>query len=165
MSAPRLCPNTSPLLVLSRMDRLDLLGDGASALVTETVADEVLEKPDDAARRFATWHRGGRFVVEIPRHVDPLRTLGPGERSVLALSLLHPDATAVLDDAAARSEARRLALPFTGTLGLVLRARREGRIPLVEPVLRDALAAGLYLDARTVRAALASVGEPSAASE
>jgi hypothetical protein len=43
------CPNTSPLLVLARLDRLDLLGDPARIVLTRAVIDELREKQDDAA--------------------------------------------------------------------------------------------------------------------
>ena len=65
----------------------------------------------------------------------------------------------VLDDAAARAEARRLEVSFTGTLGLVLRAKAAGRVNQVAPLLRRAVDAGLYLDDSTLRRALTAVGE------
>ena len=88
------------------------------------------------------------------------RSLGPGEKSVLTWALsAGPEALCVLDDAAARTEARRLSLAVTGTLGLVLRAKLAGKLAAAAPLLEEAVAAGLYLDDAVLTAALAGVGE------
>jgi hypothetical protein len=46
-----LCPNTSPLIVRARIDRLDLLGDPRHVSVTWAVLDEVHNKRDEVSRR------------------------------------------------------------------------------------------------------------------
>ncbi|HEX2687058.1 MAG TPA: DUF3368 domain-containing protein [Kofleriaceae bacterium] len=47
-----------------------------------------------------------------------------------------------------------------GTLGLILRAKRQGRIPSAADVLRALLAQGFYLDDKVISQALANtVGE------
>src|SRR5439155_547834 len=95
---------------------------------------------------------GVPVAPEVPASVDPGRDLGAGERGVLAYSLASSlRALCVLDDRAARAEARRLGLPYTGTLGLILRAKMEGRLALALPArtrspadssaIRDAFAA------------------------
>ena len=157
-----LCPNTSPLLVLARLDRLDLLGDPGRIALTSAVLSEVRDKVDVATERVNALAARIDPPVDLPSsdRVDPSRNLGPGERSVLLWTLSHgPEGVCVLDDSAARAEARRLGLAVTGTLGLVLRAKLEGRLGLAAPVLHEAVAAGLYLDESTLRAALARVGE------
>ena len=45
------CPNTSPLLVLARVGRLDLLGDPADIVLTRAVLDEIHDKQDEATAR------------------------------------------------------------------------------------------------------------------
>jgi len=46
-----------------------------------------------------------------------------------------------------------------GTLGVILSAKRAGLIPLARPLVVQAIAAGLYLDARLVAGSLAAIGE------
>jgi predicted nucleic acid-binding protein len=156
------CPNTSPLLVLARLDRLDLLGDAVSIVLTMAVLAEVRDKHDDASERvnLLVERTPAPVNVVIPGTIDIAHSLGAGERSVLAWALgAGADAICVLDDAAARAEARRLGLAVTGTLGLVIRAKIEGRIPAAAPLLDQAVAAGLYLDDSVLTAALGRVGE------
>jgi predicted nucleic acid-binding protein len=54
--------------------------------------------------------------------------------------------TVVLDDAEARRCARTLGIPLLGTLGIVLRAKKRGRVESARTVLRDLLGVGFYLD-------------------
>ncbi|MEE8409117.1 MAG: DUF3368 domain-containing protein [Myxococcota bacterium] len=157
------CPNTSPLLILARLDRLDLLGEYDSVVLTQAVLTEVREKHDVVAERVDRLAGDCRSAVEpeIVSTIDPSHDLGPGERSVLAwaVSQFPSEALCVLDDAAARREAARLGLRMTGTLGLILRAKQDGRVRAAAPLVHDAVAAGLYLDDATLAAALHRVGE------
>jgi predicted nucleic acid-binding protein len=156
------CPNTSPLIVLARLDRLDLLGTPTEIVITGRVLAEVRDKADVVTSRVEVLMTSGSHVVDVipSDRVDVTRNLGPGETSVLSFALASPSATScVLDDAAARAEARRLGLSVTGTLGLILRAKVEGRIETAAPLLRAAVEAGLYIDEATVARALTAVGE------
>ena len=157
------CPNTSPLIVLARIDQLDLLGDTLHISVTRAVLGEIHDKRDEVSGRVDELVSQGVSVVDPPvsDRIDSLRALGPGERSVLSFALgSESPVVCLLDDQAARAEARRLRLSFTGILGLVLRAKVRGRIERAGPVLHDAVEAGLYLDDGVLRRALAEVGEP-----
>ncbi len=57
--------------------------------------------------------------------------LGAGESEVLSLALGLSGYHAVLDDAAGRRSAEALGIPFIGTGGLLLLAKKEGLIPSV----------------------------------
>lgn len=156
------CPNTSPLLVLARLDRLELLGPPENVVLTAAVLAEIRDKNDVAAQRVEALVTAIGSVIEpaIPVGVDILHSLGAGERSVIARGLLaDPDVVCILDDAAARTEARRLGLRITGTLGLILRAKVEGHLHAAAPVLEQAVTAGLYLTDSVLAAALGGVGE------
>ncbi|MGD0039679.1 MAG: DUF3368 domain-containing protein [Isosphaeraceae bacterium] len=77
--------------------------------------------------------------------------LGAGEAEVLTLALECGDAIVILDDAMARQAAHSLGLPLTGTLGLLLDAKRAGLITRIEPVL-DTLQSLRFRLARQTRA-------------
>lgn len=137
-------PDASPLIVLARVGRVDVLGP---VVVPRAVADEVLAGPEgDPARMFV---ERGRFDpcpdVIVPTSVQEWG-LGAGESAVLALALETPGAVALLDDTQGRRCARAVGVPVIGTLGLVVRAARAGRLSGATPVLRDLRAAGLWLD-------------------
>jgi hypothetical protein len=56
-----------------------------------------------------------------------------GESSAIALSLELPDSILILDDNKARKIAQNLKLKFTGTIGVIIKAKLLGLIPSVKP--------------------------------
>lgn len=83
---------------------------------------------------------------KVPTAAD----LGAGEKEVLALGLGVPNAVVILDERLARLHAEALKLTFTGTLGILLRAKVEGRVARLEPVLAFLDRLGFRLSAKTV---------------
>ncbi len=78
---------------------------------------------------------------------------------MLALAFSRRGAEAVLDDRQARRCADSLGIQVKGTLGLVLRAKRRGLIPVARPLVERLLQHRLYLSDDLVEAALAEIGE------
>ena len=85
--------------------------------------------------------------------------LGPGEVAVLSLGLELAGSIVVLDDSAARATARSLGLTMTGTLGILLEAKRSGLIAAVRPIMDQIQADGFRLDPATRDIVLSLAGE------
>lgn len=86
--------------------------------------------------------------------------LDDGEASALLVAHnLGARAFVILDDRAARREARRLGIEFIGTAGLIVEARAAGLINRAEPVFEQLAAEGFHLSAELVEAILAELGE------
>jgi predicted nucleic acid-binding protein len=90
-----------------------------------------------------------------------INDLGPGETQVLMLALESRKAVAVLDDALARHVAETLELLYTGTLGLLIDAKRVGLVEAVEPLLDQLQALRFRLAPHTRTAVLKLAGEAS----
>lgn len=93
------------------------------------------------------------------RVLRPITDLGPGETAVLALALEIQDAVVILDDGLARRHTHRLGLRLTGTLGLLLHAKRAGYIDAVSPMLDALQSLRFRLDPKTRIAVLRRAGE------
>ena len=65
----------------------------------------------------------------------------------------------ILDDAMARRAAETLNLKFTGTMGLLLDAKRAGLIPAIKPLLDQLQVLRFRLAPATRTAVLALAGE------
>ena len=65
----------------------------------------------------------------------------------------------VLDDRAARLCAVADNVPVIGTLGVVLRSKRNRLIERAKPLVEELIAAGMFLDDEFVERILASIGE------
>jgi predicted nucleic acid-binding protein len=153
--------NASPLIHLARANLLDVLRAAATHVrVPRPVFEEVragsTEGTTVRALEAASW-----LAVEEPDDVPPAIApwdLGKGESSVLALCA-RSGALAIIDDRLARRCAATLGLPVLGTVGLVLIARKAGRITRARPVLESLIATGMYLSDDIREQALALVGE------
>ena len=152
--------NASPLILLGKLGRIDLLDSLTSGiLVPDAVYREVEAGMDDAGVVAALKWAGTRRVADVGVPASILGwDLGAGESQVLA-HCLAGGYGAVLDDGEARAAAKVHSLPLVGTLGIILRARRAGLLPAARPLVERLLESGSYLSADLVREALAKIGE------
>ena len=137
--------NASPLILLGKLRRLDRLRDGdREVLAPDAVFKEEVEDPKAAG------HLPGRAPSVPPiRRADDVPVspevhrfaLDPGESMVLALAsarrLAGDDVEVVLDERKGRNAAKALGLGLLGTAGLLLRAKSDGRITTVAPLLDE----------------------------
>lgn len=159
---PEIICNTSPLQYLHQLGRLDVLQRLAVTLVVPTaVAVELaegrrrgMEVPDPAALPWIEL-REPRSQAVLPLMTD----LGLGETAVLALALESRDAVVILDDGLARRHAERLGLRLTGTLGILIDAKRAGHVDAVAPLLDTLESLRFRLDPATRQAVLRLAGE------
>jgi predicted nucleic acid-binding protein len=81
----------------------------------------------------------GWLVVQSPRDLKAVQALPfnlqPGETEALALALELSGSLLLVDDAQGRRAASFLGIAYTGTLGVLLRAKAEGKIPALRPLL------------------------------
>jgi hypothetical protein len=102
------------------------------------------------------------LTIQSPEGLDKAPAaadLGAGEKEVLALGTQVPGAVVILDERLGRLYADLLKLTFTGTLGILLRAKAEGRIPRIQPLLEHLGRLGFRLSERTRTAILKQAGE------
>jgi predicted nucleic acid-binding protein len=93
--------NTSPLILLTKAGRLDLLRlGGVEVLVRDTVGGEIEAGAGYDATIDAIRQLDWLSVVPCPALPDPVQNCGldPGESAVLALALGDPGSEVVLDD-------------------------------------------------------------------
>jgi predicted nucleic acid-binding protein len=72
--------------------------------------------------------------------------LGAGEREAIALSLERNADLLLMDELAGRRTATSLGLRVMGILGVLLRAKSQGLIPEVGPLIDQLKATGFYVD-------------------
>lgn len=100
--------------------------------------------------------------IQAPARLDKVAIamdLDAGESEVLALGMEVPGTVVIVDERLGRLYAEALKLTFTGTLGILLRAKVEGRIPRIEPLIELLHHSGFRLSARTRAAVLKQARE------
>jgi predicted nucleic acid-binding protein len=139
-----------------------LQADGIDVVIPLPVLEEVSDPADPAdpivqAIRDAGW-QVATVSSPVPGSVSRWK-LDKGEESVITLALENPGCEVVIDDLAGRKCAEAHGIPLLGSIGVVILARRIGRIPAARPVIVELRNAGLYVTDDVIAKALKPVGE------
>lgn len=141
--------DASPLILLAKIERLALLPVlYERVVVPEAVVREVEAKAGHDTQRLRRWWRQSDVCCkEVSHaHLDAVDVeLGSGERAVLALAVRTEAPLALFDDIAARRAARRLGLPVTGTLGVLVEARARKEVSSLRAEMDRLVSAGMWL--------------------
>lgn len=137
--------DAGPLISLAAVEQLDLLARiYARVLVPEAVIEEISMPPYDAAPILGCgWIERGH--VQAPPLPEVLAALDAGETSVIMLALQESIRHVLIDERKGRRVALAAGLSVSGTVGVVLRAKRLGLLSEVRPVLVGLREAGLWL--------------------
>jgi len=120
--------DTSCFIILTNIGELELLHKVYGQIVT------TLDIANEYGETLPEW-------VEIVTVKDKYRQqllemqIDKGESSAIALALETPDSTIILDDYKARKIADQLGLVFTGTIGVIIKAKLNGIILSIKPLL------------------------------
>jgi uncharacterized protein len=155
--------DTSPLIFLAKLDRLDLLRKAVDeVLVPHAVVQEIRQRPDWASQKIEDTLRSWLRIepVKERRFVNLLLAdLDHGEAEAIALALEAGAERILMDDLDGRRLARRLGLESVGTLGLLLTARRRGELASLSEEIERLQREGFRVSESVVQAILLEAGE------
>jgi len=154
--------NASPLILLGKIGRLDLLSPLATALrIPQGVKREIERgQPSDAARAWIASAPAAWLVERVPIDLTIAGwNLGLGETEVLSYAKANSGFTAVVDDLQARECASSLGLPLQGTLGVLLLAKKHKLLLQVRPALEELQGNDMRLSAKLIERVLRLAGE------
>lgn len=152
--------NTTPLISLAEVGLLDVL----QALyphvwIPPAVFDEYQAGIPAHPQRPAL--TGFPWISIHPAPDDPAvpTTLDPGEAEAIALARAVSARLVLIDERRGRAAAKRLGLPVSGSLGVLLEAKSERLIPHVRPYLDQMIAQGRRISPQLRAQALSLAGE------
>ncbi len=149
----RAVTNSTCLIALERIGLLGVLPQVFSTVFAPPAVQTELGNPVDWLEVKA---------IKEPRVVAVLRTqLDEGEAQTIALAMELGEIFVILDDKKARRIAQQIGLKVTGTIGVLLRAKRIGAIESLRPALSALQEAGFHMAAELNREALRLAGEES----
>ena len=158
--------NTSPLSALSIIGRLGLLRAQFGTIRIPTAVWTELSRLEHASGKQALEqaHAEGWIVVHETANRSMVGILGvtldAGESEAIAMSLEWPADLLIMDESSGRAMARNLKIRITGTLGVLLKAKRDGEIPSLkfemDRLVQDA---GFFVSERVRNTFLAEAGE------
>jgi hypothetical protein len=134
--------NTSPISNLASIGRLDLFRSQFPVLwIPTAVAQELRAHPDPVATATIEAAIDGQLIrVAAPQDSHLYRMLvlqvHRGEAEAIALAIDLKADVVIIDEQEGRGFAAQAGLSVTGTLGVLLRAKRSGIIKAVTPEIR-----------------------------
>lgn len=139
--------NSIPIIALSKVSRLDLLQQMyGEIIIPKAVYQEVIEKNDVVEKAIAdnaSWIHIFNISEQADKKMYKAR-LHEGEVEVMILAQeIHADLV-IIDDLAARKTAEYLELTLTGTIGILIKAKRLGLISEVMPIIDEMKSNNIY---------------------
>ena len=157
---PIVC-NTGPLIALSRTNLGHLLPKLFTRVITtQTVVAELTAK--DAGDASAVRQTLAHVEVVSTSTPDPLLVteLDAGEASVIQAARDHGITGVLIDERRARRiAAEAYHLEVRGTCAVLLRAKREGLLPSIKPVLETLVSNGYFIGPQLMMECLRQAGE------
>lgn len=155
--------NSSPIIHLAKIGKIELLKEYFQIItISEIVYSEYIVEGKD------------RREVELIKNADWIKvlqlkdrnlvrllqsSLDNGESEAIALSLEIGADLILLDDSDAREKARLYGLKITGTIGILLRAKIDGKIVSLKEELKRLKETGFWISDKLEASLLKEVGE------
>ncbi len=149
--------NAGPLIALDACGQIDILRQLHSrVIVPEAVASEVKRKPLELGA-WPDWIE----IHKVPNSPSAflLAMLDLGEAQVIMLAGDLGCELAIIDERKGRSMARTVGIEVTGTLGLLLRAKRLRLLSQVRPCLSAMRVKGVWIADHLEQLVLREAGE------
>lgn len=134
----RIISNTSPLIALVKIGKLNLLEYDIDIVIPRAVFEEMTRFKREYAKELQEWGKNKVIEVKNKKAVEYLELIvdkGEAETVVLGEEL-NADAV-LIDDLKARKIARLRGLTVIGTIGLLLDAKNKGLVSEVNPLLEE----------------------------
>lgn len=155
--------NTTPLIALSHVGQLDILRKlYGEIIIPEAVYRELSVKMESTCKKAVdsslSWIRVEKIQNQMAKSMYKTQ-LHDGEVEVMILSLELGADVVIIDDANAKKHAKYLKLPVTGTLGILIKAKQEGYVYELKPILYQMVKNGIYISPKLIEVCLRQVGE------
>ncbi|MBE9109406.1 DUF3368 domain-containing protein [Nodosilinea sp. LEGE 07298] len=154
--------NTSPLLYLHQVEQLPILPKlYGTVIAPAAVAQELsvgrergIDVPELNGLHWLQI-RAIESALAVPNVVD----LGRGEAEVIALGLQNPSGLLILDDQLGRRIAALSKLRYTGTLGVLVKAKQAGYLSSINSIIAKLQTKGMWLTPAIIQTTLELAGE------
>lgn len=155
--------NTTPLIALCHVGQLDLLKKiYGEILIPQAVYSELSEKKDSICKKQVDnsldWIHVEKIENQMAKSMFKTQ-LHDGEVEVMILAKEKNADLVIIDDANAKKHAKYLKLPVTGTLGVLIKAKRQGYISELKPIIQELIDKNIYISKNLMKFCLEQVNE------
>ena len=152
--------NSTPIIGLADIGRLDLLKQVYDQItIPQAVYDEIITPSvKGQVDENSDWITVEKIQDSSQKRMYRAK-LHAGEVEVMILAQEQDADLVILDDNAAKKTAKYLGLNVTGTLGVLLRAKQEGHIEAVSPLMDALVKDHFFIDEKVRGMVLKQAGE------
>lgn len=144
--------NSTPLIALYRIGKLDLLKEiYGRVIIPYAVYEEVILESSTKESNDFIQESGFIDIMKIKNEEAKrlfVTSLHKGEVEVMILAKEIESDLCIIDDLLARRYAKYYDLNITGTIGVVLKAKEQGIISRVKPIMDELIDSGIYIDSK-----------------
>ena len=155
--------NTTPLIALCHVGQMDLLKKMYDEIsIPEAVYKELADKKESICKKQVDASLDWIHVEKIENQMakSMFKTqLHDGEVEVMILAKEKSADIVIIDDANAKKHAKYLKLPVTGTLGVLIKAKRQGYINELKPIIQEMIDKNIYISEKLMKLCLEQVNE------
>ena len=144
--------DTSCFIILSKIGELELLHKLYGQIVT------TLDIAEEYGDTLPNWVIIEKVSDKYKQRILEMQ-IDKGESSAIALALEIQNCTLILDDFKARKIAQNLGLNYTGTLGIIIKAKLNQKISSIKPFLEKIKETNFHITAEIEIQALKEAGE------
>lgn len=160
---PKVIVNSTPLIALCHVDALDVLKKLYGEItIPNAVYEEISVKTNSVCKKQVDasldWIHIENIKNEMAKNMYKTQ-LHDGEVEVMILAQEIDADVVVIDDMNAKKHAKYLKLPVTGTLGVLIKAKKMGYIEQLKPLLSGMVQNNIYLSDTLISRCLREVGE------
>ena len=152
--------NTTPFIALAAIDRLDLLPKLFGQI---HVVDEVIHECAAGGMIVVTPLQELDWIAPVQSPPQPaphiLLELDKGEKATLLAALANHADLVLMDEKIGRNMAEYLGLKVSGTLGVLLKARKAGLIPSFRDAAQLMCEQGIFYNLALIERMAATAGE------
>lgn len=144
---PKVVSNTTPIISLLKIGRLDLLQEIYGSVI---VPEEVYVEVEQGKTKFYYADLSTLKWLEIRSLKDRnalnyFANLDAGEAAVIILATELAADLVIIDETLGRNQAKQSGLKVTGTIGILIKAKKRKLIPKVMPLISDLQAKGVWI--------------------
>ena len=151
--------NTTPLIALANIGKFNLLQRiYGEVMIPVAVVKEIKSEPTRTLVASSEWIRVCTIKDDRKHNLYKSR-LHAGEVEVMILAEEQSADLLLMDDKAAKKTAKFMGFNVTGTLGILLKAKREGYIEEIKPLLKKLILDGLFISDTLMRLTLTQANE------
>ena len=153
--------NTTPLISLAVINKISLLDElFDNVYIPMAVFKEATRKGKKNTATIESWGKNRTVDIKDMQAKSAFElTLGEGEAEVIVLAQEVGADLVIIDEDKARKVAKRSGLYVTGTIGLLLDAKKRGKISHIKPFLGRLIEGGIYISDNLYDNALSQASE------